>query len=506
MARGLCAAMSGVGLGFALHASVLAHDVRDTEPSAASSIVVRVRPGLGEDRLWSILQSDAVLQREIGPGWAADVHPTMVPAVRDLRLAAELGLDRYYTIDLNSGVDLDAVKARASARTDLFETVERVGLGNLTRTPPVNDPLFGNQWHLQNTGQPVGSSQTPGTPGADIKCVQAWAAASFPNLVVIAILDSGVSARHPDLVPVLVPGQNMLSSTNPTYTDDSRTLSHGTYCAGVAAAATNNGIGIAGVAGNGLIMPVKVLTAQIVSAISVGNGLMWAADNGARVASMSLSFGEGTDVSYLQTAAQYAQQKGVLMLASTGNTPGIPIGAPANFPQVMAIGATDDTDQAFSAETTGPEMDVVAPGVNIYTTVDETANPEGYGWETGTSLSCPMVAGVAALIWGADPALTAAQVRKTIEVTADDLGPPGWDTTFGYGRVNAWRAVSMARHNVNCPADANNDGTVNVSDIFVFLSWYFAGDVRADFNHDGNITVGDIFTFLADWFQGVCTP
>lgn len=439
---------------------------------------------------------------------ATSAGPAIYPLPDDAALAARLGLDRFVVVDLPGYGDTQPLAARLAA--DFSETLVGAWPDPIVHqhgTPP-NDPGFGQQWHLFNQGQVIAAQA--GVPGADIRWLEAMSIAVSPAPIVVAVLDSGVSISHPDLFGQLVPGCNITSTTNPS-TDDSAFNSHGTKCAGIIAAVRNNGQGIAGVAPNARIMPVKMFGASGISSGTWGaNAITCAADGGAHVLSMSWGFDAATSGGdLLRTASLYAHQRGCLLVASTGNTPGSAIGVPAAWPEVIAVGATNNRDELFAATTTGPELDLVAPGEAIYTTVDQSSNPNGYGAEYGTSFAAPIVTGVASLVWGINPDLNAAQVRGILEVSVRDLGAAGYDPVFGLGRIDAYSAVREAVATLPpCPADLNGNHAVDAGDLFFFFDIYFGaasggGQIRfADFDRNGIVDVGDVFAYLTAWFAG----
>lgn len=425
-----------------------------------------------------------------------DVTRTAEPA--NAALAEQLGLNRYFTLWVERGTDVRAMIRELAGFKPLVEIAEADGIGGLLDVPNANDPFLTQQYALRNTGQIVGGE--PGTPGADARCIDGWALSTGSGDVVLAILDTGVSRSHPDLVGKLLPGWNFTIATPNDNTDDSWYLSHGTACAGIAAASTNNGIGIAGVSWGSLVMPVKVANVYGTSSESqCGAGLIWAADHGAKVASISLGFTEGS--SFFAISVTYAHLLDVVMCASSGNSEGQRVFFPARFPEVLAITATNNRDELATFSSTGPEVFLCAPGVDILTTWDTAMDPDSYMLETGTSMSCPMVAGVACLIRAANPTLTADQVRFVLQLGADDLGEIGQDPLFGWGRVNALRSLQIATNSERrCYADWNNDGIVTSQDAFDFLAHYLEND--ADFNGDGMTSSTDFFGFLTSFFAG----
>ncbi|MBY0313416.1 MAG: S8 family serine peptidase [Phycisphaerales bacterium] len=431
---------------------------------------------------------------------ASGIVPTFDPPPRNAALAAELGMDRFATIFVPAGTDVNAFAAELSAMSDLFDHVELDPSGDATGTV-VNDPLFAQQWHLRNTGQVIDG--TAGSLGADIEAVGAWEIVTPLSPVTIAIIDTGVSQSHPDFAGVMVPGRNF-TSVDPNATDDNANVSHGTYCAGIAGSRWNNATGGSGVGPNIRIMPVKTLaTIQFGAQSTCANGLTWAVDNGAQICSMSISWGSSTENGPMATAVAYLSNSNVLLFGSVGNTPGNAIGFPARWEKVIAVGGSSQTDAGWAGATTGVELDIVAPADNILTTCDDNLGGlNGYSYQSGTSMSTPMAAGVAALIWGINPAMSAQQVRNILLGTSDDLGAPGVDPVFGYGRVNAMRGVLAAIATLPCSPDFDRDGVLSVEDIFDFLNHWFAQFPTTDIDRNGLIDPTDIFTFLSAWFNG----
>ena len=299
-----------------------------------------------------------------------------------------------------------------------------------------NDPDYALQWPLNNNGQ------SGGTAGADIEVARAWDIHTGDDNITIAIIDSGVDLDHPDLEANIVPGYDFVNDD--TLADDDN--SHGTHVAGIAAAIGDNGIGIAGVSWRAKIMPLKMLDANgNGSTFDLAQAIYYAADNGAHIINMSLggTCGSWPDV---EAAISYAVSKGLLLVAASGNQNAL-VFCPAAFEGVMAVAATTDTDARWFGSNYGNELDVSAPGDFIYSTV----NNGGYDYKTGTSMASPHVAGLAALIWSYEPTLTADRVKQIIQDTSDDLGDPGWDSFYGTGRINAWRALDTFSFQTSTP-------------------------------------------------------
>lgn len=450
----------------------------------------------------------------------ASVRPLLRTDPANPDRAAALGLDRAFVLDPADGESAAGLASQLRALEGWFEVVEldRIGRAHgsgsdAARLP--NDPLFPDQYSLRNTGQSVGGE--PGVPGADISLLGAWAQIRSASPVTVAVVDSGVSHSHPDLASNLVAGWNFIDNSKDT---DDRWNSHGTHCAGIIAAATSNGTGVAGIAPTAGIMPVKVLDQYgFGSESSLAEGLIWAADHGARVASVSLGFDprpDGQADRVLRAAVVYATESGMLICASAGNSPGIDIGAPARYPETIAVGATDHRDRLWRNTSTGPEMSITAPGVSIWSTWDSIQHHPGeysYARRSGTSQACPHVAGVAALVLAANERLTPETARAIIERSSDDLGAMGWDAYFGFGRVNAAGAVAEAlatsgrddfgAGDTPCVADFNHDGEVYVDDFLAYLNAFASGNWRADIAAPrGEINSIDLIAFIQAYQRG----
>lgn len=290
---------------------------------------------------------------------------------------------------------------------------------------------------------------------------QAWDKVRGSAQVTVATLDTGVDASHPDLQGALVAGTALVSQPsaecNPGARNDDS--SHGTHVAGIIGAAGNNGAGIAGVAFGVKVMPVKVLDCTGTGSLSdVSNGLIWAVDHGAKIVNISL--GSPFDGGTLHNAVTYAVNHNVLVVVAAGNCGTLTdrcsslnqVDYPAAYPEVLAVGATEADDSVAFFSTRNASVDISAPGRRIVSTTptyqtylsSHSGATLNYAAFSGTSQAAPFVSGLAALIWSGEPALTAQQVFQRIEQTADDLGPTGRDDGYGFGRVNALRAVTAA--------------------------------------------------------------
>jgi subtilisin family serine protease len=287
-------------------------------------------------------------------------------------------------------------------------SVEPVG------TPP-NDPFFRAQWSLERIG-----------------ALQAWERAPRGVGGIVAVVDSGVDERHPELQKHVLPGRNVIAQNDETQDEHG----HGTAIAGIIAARTNNTVGMSGICPTCEILPVKVLNesgqgtyAQVIA------GILWAADNKAQVINLSLgSYGFSR---FLADAVAYAHQNGAVIVAAGGNEGTKAPLYPGALPNVISVAATDADDSLWVGSNYGDAIDLAAPGVRILSL--DTHN--NYLFATGSSFSAAQVSGVAALLRTKHSVLKSAQVAQVLFQTADDLGEKGKDQFYGFGRINAARAL-----------------------------------------------------------------
>ena len=287
----------------------------------------------------------------------------------------------------------------------------------------------------------------------------AWGVARGSAGIIVATIDTGVDSQHPDLAGALLPGATFLSSPAASCTPgDEDDNAHGTHIAGIIGATGADPAGVRGVAFGVRILPIKALDCTGGGATSdIARAIVWATDHGARIVNISL--GTPFDSSSLRDAVRYALAHDVLLVAAAGNC-GIQNGhcAAANAPEypaayagVVAVGATDADDGVLAFSTRGAQLTLTAPGAQLRSTapsyptyLSARGTLAGYAMLSGTSQASAFVSGVAALVWSARPALSAADVFTVLTSTADDLGARGRDDAYGFGRVNALRAVQRA--------------------------------------------------------------
>jgi len=389
-------------------------------------------------------------------GWRANKMRRLYPQSFGSPASAEKhALDRTFVLEVPPGTNTAAMAAAiVAASSDVeFATTDVIGGVAADQLIP-NDTDFGVQWGMHNTGQNINGQI--GTPGADIDAPEAWAIHTGDfGTVTVAILDSGVDS-HPEygnnVAPYpngrIVQGYNTYwNSSDPAKLRDG--CPHGTHVAGIIAAQGNNGAGVAGVTWGAYIMPIRVLfdppNGCYGNSTDLAEGIVWAADHGANIINMSLQYNLTLDaeIAMLQNAVNYAHDRGVLLVGATGNNSSCGFGVvcyPAKALNVLGVGATDNQDNIGSFSNWGPQIDVCAPGKDIWSTWTNGS----YTYLYGTSMATPHVAGLAALVKSYVPELTNDQIASIIMSTAKDLGPAGWDDHYGFGRINAHDALKAA--------------------------------------------------------------
>jgi subtilisin family serine protease len=375
-------------------------------------------------------------------------------------------LSLLYTLTFSPTWDAKAV-AEEFSRDPNLEFAEPNYYVHMSAVP--NDTFYATkQWHLNNTGQ------TGGTPLADIRAEWAWDANKGSTSVVIGIVDSGIDLDHPDLTANLWHNTddpvNGVDDDGNGYIDDydgwdffsnDRTpepvpgagtndgVIHGTHVAGIVSAVTNNGVGVAGVSWTSKVMAVKILDNNGDSTTTKAvNGMKYAVDNGAQI--INCSFGGPYNLTF-DAAVDYIYGLGGLLVVSAGNDD-VDIDVSRESPvcndrgsnKVLGVASTDDDDAKSSFSNYGATyVDVCAPGSSIYSTYfDNGVAPfnVAYGLASGTSMSAPVVSGIAALLKSQNSTLTNTQLTQALRASADNVG---LGSTMGTGRVNARAALAL---------------------------------------------------------------
>ncbi|MCF8364423.1 MAG: S8 family serine peptidase [Bacteroidales bacterium] len=378
---------------------------------------------------------------------------------KHMNVKSEFGLKSYFVLDFVSETDLKDALVRLSNLSEI-EIAEPNYLATTTAVP--NDPLFPQQWALNNTGQAIqsGTGNLVGTPGVDLNLEQAWDVQTGGGDVTVCILDSGVDTDHPEFAGRLVPGYDFSFDDNdPNPIPGENSGAHGTNCAGIVGASGNNSLGVSGISWGVKIMPVKVLYNNSGSWVDIASGIIWAADEGAHIISMSI--GGSSYSSTLENAVDYAYGLGVTLFASSGNSNndlGLFPSYPGSMANTICVGALSPCGERKNPESCdgeywwgsnyGADLDLLAPGTRNYST--DITGSDGYDpgdyypFFNGTSSACPHAAGVAALMLSQNPDLTNAQIRSKMQMSCVDIYNPGFDDQSGWGRLDAYQAVLNA--------------------------------------------------------------
>lgn len=414
--------------------------------------------------------------------FVAQILVHIVPSVAEKEITAlfaSLDLEIVASARFVTAGTLYQVRLQFPKRQDMFQVIDTLAGSTIVRdvgpdwiqlhsciSGLPNDTLFDKQWNLKQILAPAGWDITEGKEN-----------------VIIAIIDSGCQLNHPDLVDKYVTVGKRYDAITGTNTPDDP-LGHGTFCAGIAAAMTNNSTGVAGVAPNCLIMPIRLFDQErdgIHSEIDIVNAVNWARYNHADVINCSWSY--DYPHTHADIAFEDAYNANIVIVAASGNCDNafncsavLPIDYPASHPRVIAVGATDQCDKrqmqtngftpAWDSKY-GLELSVMAPGIlcpsTVLTTNTDTRLGPGYDTAFGTSAAAPHVAGLAALLMSLlQPAINLPPAMKTndlvrfiIETTAAKVGgynysvdaahPHGlWDIEMGYGRIDVAAALSYA--------------------------------------------------------------
>ena len=349
---------------------------------------------------------------------------------------------------------------------------------NIQKTPRVTyveidgevhtlDTELDNSWGVKRIG--AGTVHESGNKGRGVR---------------VAILDTGIDSTHSDLNANYKGGYDYVNDDSDPMDDNG----HGTHCAGIVAA-EDDGVGVVGVAPEAHLYAVKVLDSSASGYLSdVIAGIQWSANNRMDVISMSL----GSDFRSisLKKACDNAYRSGVLLVAAAGNDGYSPgkgnVDYPARYDSVIAVAATDSNDNRASFSSTGPDVELAAPGVSV----KSTYLGEEYAIKSGTSMACPHVAGTAALVIAAG-----GDVRQCLQDTADDLGAAGKDNLYGYGLVDADEA---ALGDITPPAQVTGLIVTTVSSIQLDLNWNANSETDLDYyNVYSSTTLGGPYDLIA---------
>jgi hypothetical protein len=379
--------------------------------------------------------------------WQALIKKYGITAIEKASQLPYPELQAFYKIEFQNIAQTYALMKELAALPEIA-LVEQKPIDRIVNTP--NDPSFaGLQWYLHKINAP-----------------RAWALSTGSPSIMVAIVDDAVRTTHSDLAPKIVPGWDVADGDADPNPPASRTtttrFSHGTHCAGIAAAATNNGIGIASIGYNISILPVKCTRddATDPDVISHGyEGIEYAINRGAHV--ISLSWGSYRYSSFGQTLINRAINNGIVVVGAAGNDNSSSKMYPGAFDNVICVGATNAEDKIASFSNYGSHIDVMAPGSNIYSSV-ATSN-SSFATYSGTSMATPLVAGLAGLILSYRPGTTPMGVKQCIKNSAININSinPGFSGQIGAGRIDAEAALLCQPPKLECGVDVFEPNNVS---------------------------------------------
>ncbi len=376
------------------------------------------------------------------------VQPSVGQTFAGATIQRKLTDDGWFSVLASPGTELRTAMASYRFRNDVQQVTPDFQLG---LQAVANDTSYGLQWGLSNNGF------SGGRAGADIRAEQAWQYGTSTN-VVVGVLDTGIDTNHPDLATNIwrnsgeIAGNGIDDDRN-GYVDDTNGWDfanndanpmddngHGTHVAGTIGASGNNGIGVSGVAWQVLLMPLKFMDSNGSGSLSNAiEGINYARRMGAKI--INASWGGGGFSSALQSAITQFQNAGGIFVAAAGNessnnstTPAYP----ANYSGVISVGASTRNDTLASFSNFGTNVDIVAPGASILSTLPNNR----YGLLSGTSMAAPHVSGALALLWGQNTTLTASAISNALLNNTNNVLR---GSTSQYGRINLGKAAAALR-------------------------------------------------------------
>ncbi len=404
--------------------------ISDSSNITSNELLSEQEPTLNKEEI--IVEFIAEIDKEEKSSFKAENKLTKVRKIKGLdlklyRLEEDLNEEEFMEL-LEAVREEEIVKTvksnyRIGLEGELIET-ESNGAKKQWNHPQISLPLV---WDKDNTGS---------------------------SDVTVAVLDTGIDSSHPDLKEQVVPGKSYIEPESEAedsdyelgYIDDH---GHGTHVAGIIGA-DNNGNDdndeIKGVSWDSKLMPVKVLDSRGAGKIAdIISGIRWAADEGADIINLSLGSTLGLGDNLYQAAIDYADEQGAILVSSSGNSNDIKVGHPARYENAIAVGAITEEKKRWSdgnnGSNYGEELDIMAPGKDIYSTLSQDVNNNKFDFMTGTSMASPHVAGVIALMLAEEPRLETDEIRRRLIMSAEDAGQKGEDLEYGYGIINSYAAV-----------------------------------------------------------------
>jgi subtilisin family serine protease len=444
-----------------------------------------------------------------------EAAPTFGLTNKDAAIAArheQWGFPLWVDLKFNADVDIRAVVEAYNQlpEVEIAEPLYRIELIGHVDDPDVdegiqgqtlnapNDPGFVYQWHYHNTGQ------VSGTPGSDISLLEAWQIEAGKPNVVVAIIDGGIQVDHPDLAA------NMWSGIGYNFVTNSPNVTphnHGTHVGGTVAAVNNNSVGLSGVAGgSGNGDGVRLMSLQVFTDGQSGGfhlAPIFAADNGAAISQNSWGYTSPgvynqavlDAIDYFNAHGGGGLMEGGITIFAAGNSNSSADWYPAYYSGALSVASTNNQDKKAWYSNFGEWVDISAPGGetsgNVQRGVYSTLINSSYGFYQGTSMACPHVSGVAALILSKYPGqYTAAELRDILVLSADDhyAVNPNHENMLGSGRLNAYNALLLAQSFNNMPPMPGSLAASAVSDSQINVSWTKnnqQNDVLVAFSLDG---------------------
>lgn len=424
------------------------------------------------------------------------------------------GLHLWYEIDIDKSVNVSRAAQQYNSLNEVsvaepvykkerisYEVVNGPRSRN-SLSETVNDPRYGEQWHYNNTGQ------SGGTPDADIDLPEAWSIETGDPTIIVSVHDGGIDIDHEDIAQNMWvnPGEiagNDIDDDNNGFVDDvygfnfvdqNGTIDadgHGTHVGGTVAAETNNGVGMAGVAGGtGNGDGIRLMSCEVFSPSSAGgfeNSYIYAADNGSTISQNSWGYTQPgnyeqvvmdaidyfiAEAGYDENGIQNGPMAGGLVIFAAGNSASNQEHWPGYYDKIMAVAGTDHNDNKYLSSNFGPWVDIAAPGNNVLSTTPNNT----YSEYSGTSMACPHVSGVAALILSKfrEDGISPQTVWDRLVNTTEPLTFPGAEN-WGSGRLNAYKAI--ATNDKTPPNPINDFAVVETGSVAATLSWTAPADL-----------------------------
>ena len=470
--------------------------VRTTKALAAKALADYAAPGF-VDRLGGLAWPDAAML----VGFVAGAGPDPRNAVLS---AAGGRVERYSSLP-----DLALVRLEVATGHEVLERVAAIArlpgvefaepdmaiTGRAALVP--NDPMFGSSWGHRNTGQ------DGGLVGFDLKSTLAWDFGTGVESVRVLVIDTGVQSSHPDLL--VAPGRDFTTGAVdgvPGGDPVNQYENHGTAVAGCISGRMNNQLGTCGMAPACPTVSARCFVGNAGGGWDANyswtaNALNWALANGIFITNNSNWYG-GTSAA-VESAYAATRQAGAIHFASAGNNGNSTVTYPANLGPVLAIGAAQRTGSRATFSCFGPLLDCLAPGASILTT-DRTGSA-GYGATdyttiNGTSFASPLAAGIAALMRSRKPSIAPDEITSILFSTARDMGLSGYDTSTGWGLLDAYAAVAAVRS--PCPGDLDGNEVVDGGDLTGLLAGW-GTDGSGDLDDSGSTDGLDIAVLLSAW-------